>query len=130
MKQITSFEHACQVLGLDPLALPEVSMLPENHQKAIVSHYKLITIVEANNKENGDWKADWNNSKQWKYYPWFWVKASDEKPAGSGLSFGDFGDGISRTPVGSRLCVGSSEQAEYVGKTFIDLYTDYFLIQE
>jgi hypothetical protein len=124
MKTVTSFEHACEILGRDPNALPEISMLPEKDQKAIVSHYKLTVIFEAANKINGEWTPDWTDSSQWKYYPWF------NMSSGSGLSYFVYDFVFSYSTVGSRLCVGTWELAEYLGKTFIDLYTDYFILPE
>lgn len=125
MKHIQTFEEACKELGIEPV-LPVVTGLPEKHQKAIIAHYKLVIIAEAIN--NG-WQPDWSNYNQWKYYPWFDVEANAENPAGSGLSYYDFGYLRSITCVGSRLCYESSEAAEYAGKTFKELYEEYFLIK-
>lgn len=125
MKKIKTFADACKKLGLDPQKLPEVSLLPEKHQKSIIAFFKLIIIVEAIN--NG-WTPNWNDHNQWKYYAWFYVKASEEQPAGSGFSLSCYGCSYTVTDVGSRLCFETSEQANYAAKQFEDLYQDYLLL--
>jgi hypothetical protein len=123
MKKVKSFEHACELLKINP-TLPVVKGLPKEHQEAIISHYQLVIITQAIN--NG-WKPDWSNSNQYKYHPWMKVKASAECPAGSGLSFHGYGRWLTDTGVGSRLCFVSSEAAEYAGKKFADLYAKAWL---
>lgn len=125
MKKIKSFEDACKKLGLDPTKLPDVSMLPDKHQKAIIAFCKLIIIVEAIN--NG-WTPNWNDHNQWKYYAWFGIEASEEKQSGSGFSRSVYGSSYSFTIVGSRLCFETSDQAEYAAQQFKDLYQDYLLL--
>ena len=126
MKKIKTFEAACAALGIKT-TLPVVKGLPEKHQEAIIAHYKLVTITEALNE---GWQPNWNDSDQWKYSPWFSVKASSKNTAGSGLSFhvADYWD--TDTGVGSRLCFKSRELAEYVAKTFRKLYEQSYLLQQ
>ncbi|WP_407497460.1 hypothetical protein [Elizabethkingia meningoseptica] len=119
--KVKSFEDACQLLGIEP-NVPEVSMLPENHQKAIVAHYKLVIIAEAVNE---GWKPNWDNWDERKYYPWFDLEGSS---SGAGFSCRGYGYWSTNSDVGSRLCFKTWELAEYIGKTFIDLYKDYFLL--
>lgn len=125
MNKITSFEEACKARGVDPNVLPDVSMLPDKHRKSFIAFYKLIIIAEALNE---GWEPNWNDSRQYKYYPWLYVQASNEKSAGFGLSSSY--DVRTRTgaSVGSRLCFKTSELAMYAGNTFKDLYTDYLLL--
>jgi hypothetical protein len=124
-KDIKSFSDACKTLGISEENIPEVSMLPEKHQKSITAFYKLVTIIEAIN--NG-WQPDWSDSNQWKYYAWFGVKASKKNPSGSGFSRSCYNLSNTRTYVGSRLCVDSSVKAIYLGEQFADLYKDYLLL--
>jgi hypothetical protein len=127
IKQLKTFEDACKVLGLDnEKVLPDFSFFPEKHQKAMTAHSKLVLIAQAANRiANGgvDWTPDWNNYDQFKYHPWF---AMDGGSSGFRLSGYDGWDSLS--PVGSRLCFISSEVAEYVGETFVELYKDYFTL--
>ena|ERR1700741_2026603 len=124
MKKFKTVEECFIALGLDPNALPNVSMLPEKHQQAIINHYKLIIVCEAHNE---GWIPDWTNHNQVKYYPWFVVNKDANKPSGGGLASYDYDSWRTGTDVGSRLCLSSSELAEYVGETFLDLYDGYFL---
>lgn len=67
----------------------------------------------------GDWVADYSNSKQYKYFPWFVWDSS-----GSGFRFleYDYDWTITTYGGGARLCFPTSELATYVGKTFSDIY--------
>lgn len=121
MALIKTFEAACKKLKLDPAkVLPKVSGMPKHHQDAIVAHAKLVIIAEALNE---GWKPDWTNSDQYKYYPWF------DMESGSGLSFGGCVCDDSVSGVGSRLCFKTKELAEYAGKQFVLLYTQYFVLK-
>lgn len=122
---IKSFEDACAVLGIDPNHLPEVSMLPEKHQKSVTAFYKLTIIAEALNK---DWQPNWTNWNENKYYAWFEVKADKKRPSGFGFSDTHYGWSYPGTFVGSRLCFKTKELALYAGGTFCDLYKDYLLV--
>ena len=77
--RVKSFEDACQVLGIST-NVPEVKGLPRKHQKAIIANYKLIIIAEALNE---GWKPNWQDSDEYKYYPWFDMS----NPAGVGCSY-------------------------------------------
>jgi hypothetical protein len=125
-KNIKSFESACKALNLDPKSLPEVKNVPKKHQQAIIAHYKLITIVEAVNE---GWSPNWNDSDEYKYYPWFKVTATKKSKSGSGLVYGRYDCFCADSIVGSRLCLQTREKAEYVAKKFKKLYEQYFLYQ-
>ena len=119
--KVKSFEDACKVLGIET-KLPEVSMLPINHQKATIAHYKLVIIAEALNE---GWKPNWDNWDEIKYHPWFDMEGSS---SGSGFAFGGYGSWVADSYVGSRLCFKSRELAEYAGKQFTEIYKEYMTI--
>ena len=124
--KIKTFEAACKALKLNPAkVLPTVTTFPVKHRNALVAHAKLIIIAEALNE---GWQPNWNDSSEWKYYPWFEVKADEKNLSGSGLAYYVFAYWLSLTAVGSRLCFKSRELAEYAGKQFKKLYEEYFLI--
>lgn len=126
--KIETFEQACQQLDLDPVkSLPDVSMCPKKHAQATVAFFKLFIIAEATNQ---GWKPDWNNSSEYKWYPWFDLE-KDEDANPSGFRFGGSycGDTGTGTPGGSRLCFKSRADAEHVGKNFIDLYREIMILQ-
>jgi hypothetical protein len=123
--EITSFADACKALKLKTTCLPDVSAFPKEHQQALLAHAQLVIIAQA---LNDGWKPDWNNTDQWKYYPWFEIEASKDKPSGFGFSSSDCVCWGSTSAVGSRLCFKSRSLAIYAGKQFADLYKQYFLL--
>lgn len=124
---IKSFEDACKSANIDPEALPEVSSIPEEFRKAIINVYKLFIIFQAIN--NG-WQPNWNNSSEYKYFPWLWVDASKELSSGFGFSDTDYYFTYAHTLVGSRLCTDTSDKALYIANTFQEEYKEFFLIRK
>ena len=118
--KIKTFEDACKALNIST-ALPivnTVNTIPEEMQKAVHSHYKLMVITKALNE---GWEPNWNDSNEWKYYPWFSM--------GGSRGFSYYGcDGLSGSYVGARLCFKSHELAEYAGAQFKELYKEYFTL--
>lgn len=132
MELIKSFEEACSVKGLDPeKVLPDVSAYPESHRNALTATAKLIIINSALNfvdNDNKDWKPDWNNDDEYKYYPWFDMEVHKKNnPSGFRL------DGVnlvcSFTCVGARLVFRTRKLAEYAGTQFEDLYHDLMVLE-
>lgn len=124
MSQIKTFEEACAALKLDPSVLPDVSMLPEKHQKSVTAFYKLTIIAEAMNE---GWQPNWKNDNEWKYFPWFDMNPEEDE-SGLGLSYYDYVSTASDSSVGSRLCFRTRELARQAGEQFIELYRDLFLL--
>ncbi|MDC2673479.1 hypothetical protein PO239_20945 [Bacteroides ovatus] len=118
--RVKSFEDACQVLGIST-NVPEVKGLPRKHQKAIIANYKLIVIAEALNE---GWKPNWQDSDEYKYYPWFDMS----NPAGVGYSPTNHTASNTLAAIGSRLCLKNRELAIYFGQTFTDLFNDSLLL--
>lgn len=118
--RVKSFEDACQVLGIST-NVPEVKGLPRKHQKAIIANYKLIVIAEALNE---GWKPNWQDSDEYKYYPWFDMS----NPAGVGFAYTYAAASGTGASVGSRLCLKNRELAIYFGQTFTDLFNDSLLL--
>jgi hypothetical protein len=93
-RSIKSYEDACKHLNIDPANLPDVSNIPEEFRKSIISHYKLMIIYKAIN--NG-WVPDWNDWDQYKYFPWFRVLSS-----GFGFDYSYYDFVISRLRLSAR----------------------------
>lgn len=124
--KIKTFDDACNALQLDAMkALPDVSMMPEKHQKSITAYCKLIIIAEALNE---GWQPNYSDTNEYKYYPYFWVKADADNPAGVGFEDSVYDYWCTGTDVGSRLCFKSSDLSEYAAATFEDLYKEYLLL--
>lgn len=108
-KSITSHEIACEVLDKDP-----------NESKGV--HDQLDDIAKAINKVDGDFKADYNNPNQPKWYPWF------DASSGFRFSLSCFAYIGSGTVVGSRLCqrFRSEDASNYFGTQFQELHIKSF----
>ena len=126
LEQLKTFADACKVERLNPKkVIPTFAGFPAKDRKAMKAHAKLVIIARAANRlANGGkkWTPDFGNTNQLKYTPYFY-----KDKGSSGFRFTDYDDWISYSGVGSRLCFISSEVGEYVGRTFIGLYNEYFL---
>ncbi len=118
--RVKTFEDALNIVGIED----EDDYILLNYKGknvgilAQVASLKLSIIAKALNE---GWIPDWNNSSQYKHYPWFKADGS-----GSGWVYGDYDDWDSVSYVGSRLTFKTRELAEYSGRQFIDLYSAMF----
>lgn len=130
MAQIKTFESACKLLGHDPVkVLPKITGFPKVHQKALIATAKLIIINQALNfQDNGkkDWKPDWTNYNEGKYYPWFDLEKDGNNPSGFRLD-GCY-CGLTIATVGARLVYRTRALAEYAAKQFAPLYKDLMVL--
>lgn len=121
-KSITTFEEACQKLGLpiDESILPDLSVFSEKHRAALIASAKLIIIAEA---LNDGWEPNWDDYNEYKYFPWFYMDSP-------GFRFYDVGCAWADTcsDGGSRLCFRTRKLAEYAGQTFLELYREMMVI--
>lgn len=124
-RTIKTFEDACRKMNVDPAELPVVPKSREDLKKRIINDYKLCIIYEAIN--NG-WTPDWTNWNQYKYFPWFEVKATKALSSGFGFSLSNYRYSGTHASVGSRLCTDTSDKAKYIAKQFEQEYLDYLLI--
>ena len=113
--RIKTYEDACE--ELDETPLDEKVLTDLGFTTDEINYRKIKTITKAFNE---GWKADWNDSNQYKYYPWF-------KMSSGGFVFDGAGCGSSTADAGdaSRLCFKSSELAKYAGEQFLQLYSDF-----
>ena len=125
--RIKTFEEACATQGLDPVkVLPDLTNMPEQDRAAVIALAKMCIIQRS---LNGNWKPDWGNSSQYKYYPWFDVEEKEDSSSGFALSFIGYVYVyvLTCTGLGARLFYRDIETAKYAGTTFIDLYEDMIL---
>ena len=117
--RVKSYADACKVLGIEPMN--EQNMKAQGFRPDEIARRKLETITEALNE---GWKPDWNNTDQYKYYPYFYIRENAKAKAYAGLSFAFTHSSASITYayVGSRLCFHDSDTARYAGNTFTELY--------
>ena len=114
---VKTYYDACEIIGEKPI--DEQHLMDCGLGKSEIAFMKLKTIFKAANKMNNDWKADYSNSSQYKYYPYSVWRSS-------GFRYRDTYCTLTSTRTGSRLCCGTSDDAEYIGKKFEYLYNDYF----
>jgi hypothetical protein len=119
---ITSYEDACLSLGRISTALPDVSMLPIEHQSSFIAYIKLVITLDAIRKF---WRPDWKDGKA-KYYNWFKIVPNE---SGSGFVFSHSRYTTTGTTIGSRLLFETEEQAIFAASQpkILALYKDYLL---
>ncbi len=116
--RVKTYEDACKVLGVEPIN--EQNAKAQGFRSDEIARRKLETIAAALNE---GWKPDWNNTDQYKYYPYFYIQ-ENAKGASAGPSYASTSDTASSATAtfGSRLCFYASRLARYAGNQFTDLY--------
>jgi hypothetical protein len=113
--KVKTFDDVLAITGTTLEAITQPNDTPDE-----LAYKKLKLIAQALNE---GWVPDWTNGEWDKYYPWFWMNS------GSGLSLGAVFGRDSGSAVGSRLCFKSEELAKYAAETFIDIYTEFFILK-
>ena len=117
-KEIKSYEDACKALGLKPVSNEVFNMFGQD-AKTMAAYHKLAVITRA---INGGWQPDWSNEDEPKYEPFMYTYSF-----GFSCAHTNHSPAHARTNLGSRLCFGDYERAEFAVKTFGNtLYKDYF----
>lgn len=114
---VKTYEDACEIIGEKPI--DEQHLMDCGIGKSEIAFIKLKTIFKAANKMNNYWKPDYSNSNQRKYYPYFIWRSSGFRCIAPDSD-------VTHACTVSRLCCGTYDDAEYIGKQFEDLYNDYF----
>lgn len=117
--RVKTYEDACKVLGVEPIN--EQNAKAQGFRSDEIARRKLETIAAALNE---GWKPDWNNTDQYKYYPYFYIQENAKGKGSAGLSCATtaYTASPATAPVGSRLCFYASRLARYAGNQFTDLY--------
>lgn len=113
IKRIGSFEEACTKNGTDPKDPKFSTGAPDD-----IAYQKLKEITKAINP--ADFKVDYNNGNQQKWYPYF-------TGSGSGFRFlvSYFDWSNTNSFGGARLSFSTDEDSDYAAKTFLSLYKDF-----
>lgn len=106
---------SCAKLGVDPLALPDVSRIREKYQAKTIADYKLMIVRDAITDER---EADWNSS-EYKYGGWFWMNKPGFRFC---VSYCDVT--YAGTTGGSRLCTFSEDDQEFFMQECVALWAD------
>lgn len=117
MPLVRSFAQACKIKKLDPKKIiAGVSIFPLEYHKALLATAQMFIIAEVLNDE---WKADWNNSNQPKWRPWFWMN----KPGFRFIdSYCTAALASALTGGGSRLCFKDEKTSDYAAKQFLPIW--------
>ena len=123
-KKITTIEHVLKAKGIADLAVIDAMFagVPAEFREDQKKSFIISLIASA---INGDWQADWDNTDQNKYYPWYWV---EEKESGSGvaLSLDVVGCDFAHADVAPRHVFETREQAAHAAKYFQSFYESYY----
>lgn len=111
--RVKTFEDACSVLGIS------AGQILNSEDTIDEAAYKKLKVIAR--ALNEGWKPDWNNSNEYKYYPYFNMRG--------GFVFYVDGCRDQHSGVGSRLCFKNRQLAEYAAKQFEAIYSDYFIIK-
>lgn len=112
--RVTDYESACLEIGIKPLTEEDFGILPKEDRKRYFNRHILTIAIRA---LVGDWKPDWSNSNEYKYYNYFYV---DNGTFSSGVSLY-----FTYAYVGSDFVFPSKDLAEHVRTTFKQNYIDY-----
>lgn len=117
--RVKTYEDACKVLGVEPIN--EQNAKAQGFRSDEIARRKLETIAAALNE---GWKPDWNNTDQYKYYPYFYIQENTKGKGSAGLSYASTSYAAATTTAsfGSQLCFYASRLARYAGNQFTDLY--------
>lgn len=117
--RVKTYEDACKVLGVEPIN--EQNAKAQGFRSDEIARRKLETIAAALNE---GWKPDWNNTDQYKYYPYFYIQENAKGKGSAGLSYATTAIAATNTyaTFGSRLCFYASRLARYASNQFTDLY--------
>lgn len=119
--RVKSYEEACERVGVEPLTEERIKALELRPDE--VARKKLEVITAALNE---GWSPDWNNTNEYKYYPYFYIEPR-KHGANAGLSCTATYNASSGANIGSRLCFHEPDAARYAGKQFTELYEQLLL---
>lgn len=120
--RVKTFNDACEVLGVDSgttISMSSTDPIISNEMKAAQAFIKLTIIAKALNE---GWTPDWENTDEYKYWPYFKMKS------GFGFSGTYYAYWGTLTHVGSRLCFKTEELAKYAATQFESIYQDFLTL--
>lgn len=129
----TSWEAAAQLMGIDPNALPDVSMIPDRLKNFTVGMYQRAVVVESLNKALGlegedRWIPNYNSGKWDKFYPWGVPGKDDKVPSGFGFSDSSYVCSNTHSCVGARLELRDSKLVFHMFEYFRQILVDTMTI--
>lgn len=122
--RVKTYEDACKVLGVEPIN--EQNAKAQGFRSDEIARRKLETIAAALNE---GWKPDWNNTDQYKYYPYFYIQENAKGKGFAGLSYASTNNAAAHTnaTIGSMLCFYASRLVWHGTRaTNLQTYTNKF----
>jgi len=128
LSEIKNYEDICKIDGVDPVqSLPFSD--PKNADEIAVN--SISKVFRINRVLNEGWVPNWYNWDEYKYYPWFdMIPEGNKAGSGSGFSFRVCGCVRDGSDVGARLVYKTRELAEFAGKTFLEEYRGFMVIEK
>lgn len=140
-REITSYEKACEVLGIEPREFKEIGVRPQ-YMRMANAMQQLLVICEAINAD-----GNWYDKDGWGYYPIFVLYGKQEmdelgeanckskgihrllaacaalnaEPAGVRCTSTGVRCERINSACGFPLCLNTKEKAEFVGNQFFEL---------
>lgn len=112
-------------------AIKALSFLPSEYSKGMIGLLTLQIVVYAVNNDDPnlpDWKADFNDEEQEKWFPWYVGGSAD----GSGSGFRFYGSYYVWADTlaygGARLALKDQPRAQHMNKYFFEEYRNLWLI--
>ena len=120
-ERIKTLQDAIDELGEQDEEVKFLRLLePIGKETHVYGRQEAVVIAKALQE---DWVADFSDSDQRKYTPYY------ESSSAGGFVYHDYASWGTDTHVGSRLCFKSRELAEYAGKQFKDIYEEHYVIK-
>ena len=122
-ERIKTFDDACNMLGENHALVTQYRLTAaatfkdDLTTRDLIAYLKLRIICAALNE---GWEADYSDTKQAKWFPWFYFEDGKLVYANSNRTRTH-----SYACIGVRLAFKSKELAEYAGKQFTDIYKDF-----
>ena len=110
--RVKTFEDAYEIAGKPQK--PDFNVFSVADRSFFENMWKMSIIVKVLNE---DWEADWDNSDEPKYYPYFYMS-----PSGFAFFGTDYDYTGAVAGCGSRLRFRTNELARYAGEQFLDIW--------
>ncbi len=114
--RVKTWEDAAEIYGVDPVeSLPFTN--PQNGiEEAANAFYQTEIIIHVLNE---GWEPNWDNSNEYKWYPYFDMRTSG---SAGGFSFAVCYYVLTSSYVGARLVLKTEALAKYAGTQFLHIY--------
>lgn len=122
--EIKTVEAAMAAMGIPTTVIPDLNCWPENMRQHKLAEWKLQIVIAAINE---GWQPNWNDTSEFKYYPWWRILTSESRSSGRGLSFLDYVCGDSTARVGPRLVFKDRARVYHAAEHFKELYEEFYL---